>query len=218
MRRLRVTLLTTGLLLATLAPASADDQMGLSRDGKQWTDTLTEPLFDSESLWVPGDSSTVSFYVRNQAGTGASLTISVRTNSGHEVLADDNIVLRARSGGRWITLRNGRPSLELTDASIRTGAAVKVDVQAAFDVESSNAFQAERLDLTFEVRLADAVVGADAAPESTASHDDSAGFAGWLPDTGSSTPVILIWMAGIAMAAGAALAVAGRRDREHEHA
>lgn len=234
MRRLLTTLLTAAMVLAAVAPASADDKIGLSPDGEQWVDSLSQPLFDSDTVWVPGDSRTVSFYVRNQATTNATLTASVRTRDGDDLVADHHIVLRARVGDRWFALRNGKPSPALTDASIRPGAPVRVDIEAGFDPTSSNASQTDTLRLMFEVTLTDAAAGPDPAPgenvpgdvptdvdgtgDPSDVHDDAGGFAGWLPDTGAETPVILIWMAGTAIVVGAAVAVAGRRKGEREDA
>lgn len=232
MRRLVVTLLMTGLLWGAVAPASAADEIGLSRDGEHWADTLTEPLFDSDTLWVPGDSRTVSFHVRNQAESNAWLTTTVRTDDRDNLMANDHVVLRARTGGRWFTLRNGEPSQELTAASIRPGAPVKVEIEATFDPRSSNASQADSLSLMFEVRLTDAAAGSDQGPgtdgsddgppdvkdpsETDQSDDETGGSPGWLPGTGGGTAVTVLWMAGILMAVGAALAVAGRRGKERE--
>lgn len=212
MRRWVVTLLMTGLLGAAVAPASAADEIGLSRDGERWGDSLTQPLFDPDTLWVPGDSRTVSFYVRNQADSRATLTTTVRTGDRDALLANDHITLRARAGGRWIPLRNGKPSPELTDASLRPGAPVKVEVQAAFDPRATNATQADSLRLMFEVRLTEVTTADADQPD-----DDPDDSGGWLPRTGAGLAVTVLWIAGMLMAVGAVLALAGRREREQEH-
>ncbi|WP_146825372.1 LPXTG cell wall anchor domain-containing protein [Aeromicrobium flavum] len=208
-----MTVLTTGLLCGAVAPAAADDRIALSADGTVWADRLIEPLFDPSVVWVPGDTRTASFWVRNQAQSNASLTATVRSEDGDDLMSSRQVTLRARSGGPWVTLRNGTPSGGLTSVSIKPGSAVRVDVQAALDPAASNASQASSLDLGFDVRLAEAV---DETANDTDGSDDESGSAGWLPDTGSGTPLILVWMAGIAMAVGAALAAAGRREKESE--
>lgn len=207
MKRLAVTLLLTGLLGGVLTPAWAADEIGLSHDGERWADTLTEPLFDADTIWVPGDSRTVSFYVRNEAESNALLTTTVRTDDADNLVSNDHIALRARAGGTWFDLRNGEPSEELTDASIRPGSPVKVEVEAQFDPRSSNASQAGSVDLRFEVRLT----------EAHADEPDDAPPPGWLPPTGARVSVALLWIAGILMVVGTALTVAARRERESEH-
>lgn len=222
MRRLCVTLLFAGLLTGVAAPASAADEIGLSLDGERWADRLTQPLFDQDTLWVPGDSRTVSFYVRNQAGSDASLTASVRSSDQDGLMKNDHIALRARAGGRWFALRNGKPSQQLTEAVITPGTPVKIEVEAAFDPNSSNRSQTESVRLMFEVRLTDAA-GSDVPQDGEnpvagdGSDEESEGLAGFLPDTGSGIPVILMLMAGIATAVGATVVVAGRRERESDH-
>lgn len=218
MRRWVVTLLMTGLLGAAVAPASATDEIGLSHDGVRWSDTLTEPLFDPDTVWVPGDSRTVSFYVRNQADSNATLTTTVRTGDRDNLLADDHVTLRARAGGRWIPLRNGSPSSELTDASIRPGAPVKVEVEASFAARSTNVSQSQSVRLVFEVRLTDATArqpdDRDDADDADDADDDRPG---WLPKTGAGAVVTLLWLGGILVMLGAVLAFAGRRKREQDH-
>ncbi|WP_313407750.1 LPXTG cell wall anchor domain-containing protein [Aeromicrobium sp.] len=247
MRRLVATVLALGLVLVGVTPASAADQIGLSLDGTHWADTLEDSLFDPDVVWVPGDSHTVSFYVRNQADTNAVLSAAVLSGDGDHLLAGKHVSLRARAGGQWFPLVNGHPSPELTAASITPGEQVRVDVEAAFDPASSNASQSAALDVMLRVRLADAAASIDPEPggstptdpptdrptEPTPSDDPSdsdgihdsddgrdrtEGGADHLPSTGSETPVILIWMAVLAITAGAAFLAAGRREREHEHA
>lgn len=245
MRRLLTTALALGLAFAGIAPAAADDGIGLSTDGTQWADTISEPLFEQDAVWVPGDKRTVSFHVRNQESSDAELTASVRSDDTDRLLGADHLRLRARVDGRWFVLRNGVSSPELTAASISPGSAVRVDLEAAFDPASSNASQAASLDFVIEVRLAEAVESTDPEPggetptdRPTDNSDDSANEdptaapadsndpdgsgagarddSGDLARTGSDTPAILIWTAILAITAGAAFIAAGRREREDE--
>ncbi|RYY50067.1 MAG: hypothetical protein EON53_03430 [Actinomycetales bacterium] len=170
-RRLLLALaVTTSLLGASVAYASGE--IGVSEDGTSWSSGLDGPLFDPDVRWVPGDSRTKTFYVRNQGPTGASMTIEARSTDEDDLLADDEIDLRARAdGGAWVDLRNGAASAELTDDAIEQDGVVRVDVNASFDPASSNRSQTARVALDFRVHLADAV-GSDG--ESDADADGGA--------------------------------------------
>ncbi|MCL3836923.1 hypothetical protein [Aeromicrobium duanguangcaii] len=221
MRRLAPAAVSAGMLLAAVAPATAADEIGVSRDGRNWSATLTEPLFDPDTRWVPGDTRTVSFFVRNQASSHARLVATVRSDDGDDLWSDGHVTLRARVRGAWFPLHNGRPSADLTLESLRPGTAVRVDVRAGLDPASTNAEQASRLNLTFGLRLTDAdegVAGATAEADGATGSGRSDGPDGWLSRTGTSAPAILIWLAAAATAAGAAFMAAGRREGEEEHA
>lgn len=195
------------LLAATAPPAVAADEVGLSLDGETWHASLTEPLFDPDVAWVPGDSRTVSFLVRNQATTDASVRVTVRAPDRDDLLADDHLLLHARAGGAWVPLRNGQPSDRLT-AALERADTVRVDLRATFDPRSTNASQTSVLAPEIEITLAEAVTGRPG--------DDAPGpeHSGWLPDTGSGTPARLAWLAGGLVAAGALLLRTATRRRE----
>jgi LPXTG-motif cell wall-anchored protein len=225
------------LLLLGVSAARADDEIGLSADGSSWTDGLDEPLFDPDVRWVPGDSRTETFFVRNQGPTGAAMTIEARSADRDELLADDEIALRARAaGGTWVPLQNGAASARLTDAVIERGGVVRVDVNATFDPASSNQSQVKRLALDFRVVLADAV-GTDGEGDADADgggggdidvDSDSDGGAGAdagssggeatgaLPDTGASTSRWILLLGTASVVAGAI--ALRRRDDTKEHA
>lgn len=61
-----------GLLVASPASAATTRQLELSTDGRTWSSTLAEPLFDALPVLVPGDSVSRTLYVRN-AGPSAGL-------------------------------------------------------------------------------------------------------------------------------------------------
>ncbi|RZI93952.1 MAG: LPXTG cell wall anchor domain-containing protein [Microbacterium sp.] len=163
---------SVAVLLALVSTAAhAADDVGLSPDGTTWSGSLAEPLFDADVAWVPGDSRTESFFVRNQGPSGASMRIEARSEDQDALLFDD-VALRARvDGGDWVELRNGAASTRLTDEVIEQGRVVEVDVNATFDPASTNQSQTSRLTLDFAVILADAV-GTDG--ESDADADGGA--------------------------------------------
>lgn len=213
--RLLPAALATVTLLAP-AGAHAADEIGISRDGTSWSSNLDEPLFDPGLRWVPGDTRTSSFFVRNQGPSGSAITIEVRSLDSDELLADDDIHLRARAAeGAWVGLRNGVTSTRLTEETIEQGAAVRVDVNATFDQASTNQSQVRRLAIAFRVVLADAAAedpdgGSDGVPPAPWTDD----VQGDLPDTGSAT---MRWMlaGGLGLVlVGVLLAARLREDRE----
>lgn len=228
-RRLLLALaVTTSLLGASVAYASGE--IGVSADGTSWSSGLDGPLFDPDARWVPGDSRTETFYVRNQGPTGASMTIEARSTDEDDLLADDEIDLRARAdGGAWVDLRNGAASAELTDDVIEQDGVVRVDVNASFDPTSSNRSQVRRLALDLRVRLADAAGTdgeSDADADGGADADlDGSGVdadldppegeeaAGALPGTGTTTEGWILLLGAALVLGGTSLVV---RRRGHE--
>ncbi|KQO38261.1 LPXTG cell wall anchor domain-containing protein [Aeromicrobium sp. Leaf245] len=231
MRRAR--LLLAGLATTTLLGASvayAADEIGLSDDGVTWSSGLDAPLFDPDVRWVPGDSRTESFYVRNEGPSGASLTIEARSADEDDLLADDDIDLRARAdGGAWVELRNGVASARLTEREIEQDGVVQVDVNATFDPTSTNRSQVRRLALDLRVRLADAAGTdgeSDADADGGADADlDGSGVdadldppegeeaAGALPGTGTTTEGWILLLGAALVLGGTSLVV---RRRGHE--
>ena len=127
-------LLCTAILSLGSSSAYAADEIGLSRDGVTWTPTLPGGLFDGAFRWVPGDSETESFYVRNQGPSDAVMVIEARSADSDELLSNDDIELRARvDGGTWAELENGATGRSLSQQRIGEDDVVHVDVKATFD-------------------------------------------------------------------------------------
>ena len=146
--------------LAVLAPSTAQaaDEIGFSNDGVTWSSSLPNPVFDPAFRWVPGDSRTASFFVRNDGPSTALMTIEARSADTDELLAVDDIDLQARVvGGSWVAIENGIASGPLTQGSIARGDVVQIQVNATFDPNSSNQSQTKRLPLSFTVTLTDAL-------------------------------------------------------------
>ncbi|GAA0189544.1 hypothetical protein GCM10008944_01010 [Cytobacillus oceanisediminis] len=206
----------TVVAVTLLAPvgAHAADEIGISRDGTSWSSNLDEPLFDPGLRWVPGDTRTSSFFVRNQGPSGSAITIEVRSLDSDELLADDDIRLRARAAeGAWVDLRNEVTSTRLTEKTIEQGAAVRVDVNATFDEASTNQSQVGRLAIAFRVRLADAAAG-EPGDDLDGAGPSAGDTVGDLPDTGSPTPRWIV-LGGLGLAlVGVLLASRLRVDRE----
>jgi len=204
-------------------PAVAADEIGLSNDGTSWSPSLPQPLFDPAFRWVPGDSETASFYVRNQGPTSALLTVEARSADTDELLENEDIMLRARAdGGDWVDLENGTASESLNAQSIGRGGVVRVDVNVTFDPASTNQAQAKQVRLSFAVTLADALEDADGDGPSDeggsggGSNDDSGDLAGIIPDAGSPLGPLFVGVGATLLGVGLALVVRRRRDEEAE--
>ena len=222
-RLLRLLGVITGLVLLVPSTANAADEIGLSNDGVTWSSSLPQPLFDPAFRWVPGDSETASFFVRNQGPSTALMTIEARSADTDELLENDDISLQARAeGGGWVSLDNGVASESLTAQSIGQGGVVRIDVNASFDPASTNQSQTKQVALRFAVTLADALEGPgdkadgsdDGGPIGSGSGTDSAGI---IPNAGSVVTPLLLWVGAILVGVGLALLVRRRRDGEVAH-
>ncbi len=208
-RLLRLTGVITVLALLVPSTAQAADEIRLSNDGVTWSTSLSAPLFDPAFRWVPGDSETASFFVRNQGPSSARMTIEARSADTDELLQDDDISLQARVvGGEWVSLANGVASRSLTEQSIGHGGVVQLEVNATFDPASTNQSQTKRLALSFAVTLTDALDGGADGP----TPDDDGSL---LPTTGTLLSQQWLWIGAILVGTGLALA-ARRREREEE--
>lgn len=196
----RLTCMTVLLTCVAMPPAYAAGELGLSRDGTHWTSSLTEPLFDAAIRWVPGDSRTAFFYVRNQAQSGGDLTVAVKGASAQDFLGDGGLRIAARAGaGGWAEVSRDGDSRRLNASVIPAGEAMKVALNVTFDAAATNQSQGRAIPLMFRVTLA----GASAR-------------GGRLPGTGSPE---LTWMAAagaILVGAGLSLIAARRRNDEED--
>ena len=192
MRAARVIALVLALLcLAT--PALAANQISLSWDGKTWVDQLSGTLFNRPGAiarWVPGDSDTEHFYVRNQGGDAAGVKIEYDLPP-HALLDAAGVVLTASvDGGASVVLTPGVGWLPLGTAGLADGAVADVAVTATFRGSSTNQSMSQQLPIDFRVTLTEALVGTPvpqgtATPHATGgSHGPGAG-AGHGPGNGS---------------------------------
>lgn len=192
---------------AATPDSSRSEELGLSWDGRNWSDTLPGSLFDPRIRWVPGDVRTEEFHVRNQADESGDLTISVAATDPDSLLRDEDIVLAARvDRGAWVRFENTAGWFRLQRSELAAGGQNRVQVRASFDPGSGNESQADRLSLRFLVTLSDARAGGnDEEPPDEGGN-------GWLPDTGAPALGWLLVMAGVAIGTGLALVRRGRRE------
>lgn len=213
-RGLTVVAMVVLLATSTVGRAAADgDQLGLSWDGSTWTTSLAGSLFsssDSPRLWVPGDSDSARFLVRNRSGEGAALLVSYRLDRPAH-LGGPVLRVSARVGrGHWQPLADTRGWLRLDRAALATGAVAVVTVRAVFSRTSRDATQARSAPLRFRVTLSQTSAG---GPTSPGGPSTRGGPAGLLPNTGTAVARWMIAAAMLCLGAGLAL-VARSRTRE----
>lgn len=195
-RNLVVLLAMVMAVFVTASPAAADDEMGISSDGVTFTPNFHGPLFDSDLRWVPGDFRQATFYVRNQGGTPARLSIDILGNHVGDLLDSGDITIEASAGGKSGSVSDGAERRLLTLPKVADGQVVPVTVSVNFDFSSPNDTQVRSTDFRFRINLsqASAVVG----------EDDGNG----LPDTGG----LALWMAVFgSILLGTGVAIVSRR-------
>ncbi len=238
MRRSLGSLVALTIFLFCLVPSTAQaaGEVGLSWDGRSWSEQLSQPMFDPAARWVPGDVGIKAFHVRNQAESGAILTIAVLARDEDGLLRDEDIRLSARVGTEdWVDLERTEENFRLNSDALPAGESRKVEVNAAFDFASPNRSQNKQLALMFIVTLTDAQAspGGPADPgkvEPTAPGapgqveptgpgtpgDDSDGPKGPLPNAGAPAVGWVIVAGGVAIGAGLRL-ITRRKREETEH-
>ena len=223
-RRLLGTLLAL-LLLAGPASAATSNQVGLSWDGTTWSSQLAGTLFNrpgSIRAWVPGDSDSERFLVRNRGGDAARLAIdySLPPNS---LMGEDFTVTASVDGGAPITLTPATGWIPLSGAALANGRHAEVAVTATFASSSTNQSQTDRFSLAFRVRLTELPgPGTDTAgptgetgqgsPDGDGDSDDAHG-AGALPGTGAPEVGWPLGLGLLSLGGGIAIVVLSRRRR-----
>lgn len=209
------------IVLSSAGAAWADGEIGLSRDGVTWSNNLDGPLLDPARRWVPGDSERASFFVRNQGPTGALLVISARSADTDELLAHDDVTLRARAdGGAWVDLENGQASSRLTREPIAKAGVSRVEVDVSFDSAARNTTQLSAATLTLEVTLIDAAADGDVDDDNGGVEDDGASLpggagatgGGLLPAAGFMGSIAVLWIAAALVGIGLAVVKGPRRE------
>ena len=197
MKRVMALALAIGIVLIG-GPASAANEIGLSRNGVTFTSSLSGSLFDPAFVWVPGDVESETFYVRNQGGDTARLTVDILGKQVSELIESGDLHVTATSGSQAKTISSAGDHRLLTVPDVQADQIVPVKVTVAFDEASTNETQLLSSDLSFRINLkqTSAVLGEDDG------DDDGNGL---LPDTGASTPLWLAGLAAICIGTGAAL-------------
>lgn len=199
----RLFLVTMFCVVVAAAPAAAADELGLSRDGTTWSSSIDTPLFGTSIRWVPGDSRTAVFYVRNQGGTPGDLTVDVTSSGPGNLMESEDLRITAKGGGgNWVSVNEPGTRRLLSTPDIADSATVPITVSVAFDADSVNTTQLRSTSLRLNVNLS----------ESASEPIENDGLlGGLLPDTGAPST----WIVGAAaLLLGMGAALLRRRDRE----
>jgi len=188
----------TVILAAPIAsPAVAADELGLSLDGIHWKSSISTPLFDPSFRWVPGDSETATFYVRNQGGSLGDLTVDVLGPTADGLIESGDLHVTAKGGGgKWTNVSEPGHHRLLTAPDIADGTVSAIKVNVSFDSSSTNSTQLRASKLTFRITLS----------ESTA-----AGRGENLPGTGAPRVLLLAVLSALSIGSGLSLAT-GRNE------
>ncbi|MDR7086717.1 hypothetical protein J2X11_001556 [Aeromicrobium panaciterrae] len=165
------------LILASSSASSAvaAGELELSLDGTHWMSSITTPLFDPSLRWVPGDSETEAFFIRNQGGSSGDLTVDILGPAADGLIESGDLHVTAKGGGGdWTAVSEGGIHRLLTAPDLADGAVSKIKVNVAYDPSSTNPTQLLASQLTFRVTLSESAPNGDVG-------DAGAG----LPDTGA---------------------------------
>lgn len=155
--------LVLGLVVgAGASPAAADGgTVELSADGTTWSKDLVADLFSPHLVWVPGDVSTATLYVRttcSQASGRADVTLGP-----DDARLVDVLDIRTRTdGGAW----TGSLSPSFTVAA---GQVARLDVEVAYDPGAGNDSQLRSVPLAVVVTVSCDDVAPGPTPTPTAS-------------------------------------------------
>lgn len=201
---MRASLVTFSAILAALVlspgPAVAEaGPIGLSVDGSTFGDQIDDSLFASSLRWVPGDSRTATFFVRNQSGGSADLTLDLLGDHVGDLLDSDDVHVTATAeGGIALAASGGAEARLLALDDVADHEVVKVSVRVDLDFSSPNATQLRSTDLPMLVTLSQSGSAAVAASSL------GLGGSGLLPDTGGPAAWLAI-LAIVCLGGGAAL-------------
>lgn len=196
------------VLLGSAAPATAAGELGISSDGVTYAPTFTGPLFSSAITWVPGDSRTATFYVRNQSPDLASLSVKLLGDHMGELLDSGDITVAATGGGgASVPASDGNEQLLLLASGIAGGQVVPVQITVDFSYGSPNDTQFESTDLKFKVTLTQS---STTPPDNGGGNGNGNGGSGSpLPNTGAPQVTWIVILGSILLGTG--LAITSRR-------
>ncbi len=200
-RNLAVLLATLIATFAMASPAAAADELGISSDGVTFAPTFHGPLFDSALRWVPGDSRDAVFYVRNQGGTPARMSVDILGDHVGDLLDSGDLTITASAGGESGSATDGAQRRLITLPKVAAGEVVPVTVSVGFAYSSPNDTQLRSTDMTFRINL---------SQTSTVPGEDDGN--GPLPDTGAPNLVILA-LGSVLLGTGVAI-VSRRRETQ----
>jgi len=160
------------LMSSSAAPAFASSPLQLSLDGIHWTDSITDPLFDPAMRWVPGDSETATFFVRNDGGGAGDLRVDVIGSAAGQLLDSGMLHITAKGGGgTWSSVSSPGLHRLLTAPHIPDGAVEPIAVNVAFDAAATNPTRVSSAKLQFRVTLSESTSSPHAPLPGTGAPD-----------------------------------------------
>jgi hypothetical protein len=179
-RRRLAALLSLGLIvggtaaLGIAAPASADDALQLSLDGRHWSTMLTDTVFPRGSTLIPGSSLDGTFFIRNASGGPAWVRVGVSslTVTSPELAIGMNLTTigTTSDSASGTTSRLSAGDIVCTDILARAtplpaGGIVRVDASLAFRMSvSGSTAQQEAAQVDFIAELSDANLNSMSVP------------------------------------------------------
>ncbi|MBC7595092.1 MAG: LPXTG cell wall anchor domain-containing protein [Kineosporiaceae bacterium] len=198
-------------MFSTAAPAAAAGELGISSDSVTYAPTFHGPLFGTAIRWVPGDSRTATFYVRNQSPDLASLAITLLGNHIGDLLESGDVTVTATGGGGAVSpVSNGNEQLLLLASGITGGEVVPVHVTVDFNESSPNDTQMRSTDLNFRISLTQSSI----TPQGNGGGNGNNGSASPLPNTGAPNITWIVALGSILLGTG--IAIVSRRRQTHQ--
>jgi hypothetical protein len=216
-------LVLPAVVLGAMPSWAASDQLGLSWDGTTWSTALDGTLFNragSIRLWVPGDTDTETFYVRNQSSDGAQLAVDYDLPPA--ALLSDFTLSVSMAGGAWLPLTPSTGWAPVDGTMLGRGEQEAVAVKAVFDPASTNQSQTEAFPIDFRVTLTQALEPQhDTHPgkhpgKHGGSADDNGPGPGGLPDTGAPEVRWAVGIGLLCLGGGIGVVVLSRRKERHD--
>lgn len=168
--------IAAALLLTTASSALADDRIALSRDGEVWSTQLSEPLFDPDVRWVPGDTRTESFFVRNESPESAELSIDLLGSAVDGLVKTGDLTVMASGGGSgWTETDESGTQRLVSNVGVGSASGTRVDVTVAFDADAVNVSQTLGFELDLRVNLQESLPGTSEPATPADGDGDGAG-------------------------------------------
>lgn len=214
--------ISTAIALLAPSAALAAGAILLSSDGVSFAPTYSGVLFNGIAKFVPGDTQSEVFYVRNGGPDDGYLRLTLRDVTGSPVLINGLSVSTSVPGGPGadVELSKSQPCWVLNEGIfVAAGATVAVTASLTFDPASGNTTQNGSANFNLGVNLTDTAVVlpptncGGSGPLVPGTLDSGGSTTGELSYTGTEVPVMLISVAAFVIGVGLYLVVAARRRK-----
>ena len=117
------------VVLIGAGPARSLQSVSYSNDGRTWTPTLLEPLFDKDIRWVPGDTRRSTFHVFNDTEKDGRVQLIIAS--------DDPAFVRSLV----VSIDGVEPSTECVSLVVAAGEKRRIDAAVGMSVDAGNETQ-----------------------------------------------------------------------------